>query len=130
MSRKNDPDNEWLRERLRAWDPVKDGNELDGRDRARMRRRVLAATSEPVRLGLPVRALAAAAVVVLIAALGWGIYDDAVMQPPGTVPASSEVRQAPAADPADEAERKSRQIQFSTPGGTRVVWTLDPDFEV
>ena len=126
MSRKNHPDNEWLRERLRAWDPVQDGSELDGQDRARMRRRVLAAVSEPVRLGLPVRALATAAVVVLTVALGWGIYDGAVMAPPGTAPTSSELRQTP----TEEAERKSRQIQFSTPGGTRVVWTLDPDFEV
>jgi hypothetical protein len=120
MSRKNHPDNEWLRERLRAWDPAQDGSELDGQDRARMRRRVLAAVSEPVRLGLPGRALATAAGVVLTVAVGWGIYDGAVMAPPGT----------PFTGPTEEAERKSRQIQFSTPGGTRVVWTLDPDFEV
>ena len=130
MNRKNDLDTEWLRESLRAWDPAKDGHELDALERARMRRRVLSATVEPVRLRMPVRALATAAVVVLTVALGWGIYDDVVLQPSATAPAGSAARHMPATGPAEETERKARQIQFATPGGTRVVWTLDPDFEV
>jgi hypothetical protein len=35
---------------------------------------------------------------------------------------------ASAVAPAANAER--RQVQFSTPGGTRVIWTLDPEFEL
>lgn len=34
----------------------------------------------------------------------------------------------PAAVPADRPE--VRQIQCTTPGGTRIVWTLDPDFRM
>ena len=130
MSRKNEPDTEWLRERLRDWDPAKDGQVLDGLERARMRRQVIAAAAEPARPGFPARTLAAAAVVVLAVALGWGIHDDAVMPPPVKAPAGSAAHHAPAGGPTEETDRKARQIQFSTPGGTRVVWTLDPDFEV
>ena len=32
------------------------------------------------------------------------------------------------ADSARPAER--RQLQFATPGGTRIIWTFDPDFSV
>ena len=130
MNRKSKVDTERLRDSLRDWDPVNDGNELDGVDRARMRRRVLNATVEPVRLGFPVRAMAVAAVVILAVALGWGIYDDAVMQPPAGTPTGPAAHGTPVAGPGEEAKREARQIQFSTPGGTRVVWTLDPDFEV
>jgi hypothetical protein len=128
MSRKNEPDTERLREILRDWDPAKDGQRLDGLERARMRRQVIAAVVEPVRLGFPMRALAAAAVVVLTVALGWGLYDDAVPPPPATVGPAA--HHAPAGGPTKATDRKARQIQFSTPGGTRVVWTLDPDFKV
>ena len=130
MSRKNEPDTEWLRESLRAWDPANDGQELDGTERARMRRRVLGAAVEPVRLGISVRVLAAAAVVLLTVALGWGIFDDTVRRVPTMAPESPAARHAPATGPDEDTERKARQIQFSTPGGTRVIWTLDPDFEV
>ena len=27
-------------------------------------------------------------------------------------------------------ERRARQIQFTAPGGTRIIWTLDPDFRL
>jgi hypothetical protein len=30
--------------------------------------------------------------------------------------------------PADGGER--RQIQFATPGGTRIIWTIDPEFRL
>ena len=32
------------------------------------------------------------------------------------------------AQPAPSGER--RQLQFSTPGGTRIIWTFDPDFSL
>ena len=34
---------------------------------------------------------------------------------------------APAGEPRLAAAR--RQLQFATPGGTRVIWVFDPDFE-
>jgi hypothetical protein len=35
---------------------------------------------------------------------------------------------SPAVVPADPGER--RQLQFSTPGGTRIIWVFDPEFEL
>jgi hypothetical protein len=31
-------------------------------------------------------------------------------------------------DSAD-ADRAARTVQFTAPGGTRIIWTLDPDFD-
>ncbi len=42
-----------------------------------------------------------------------------------------EVRTASAGDVASDAavpSVTSRQFQFSTPGGTRIVWVLNPDY--
>jgi hypothetical protein len=132
MSDKTKHDDGSLREILRAWDPAKDGRELAGAERALMRRRVLEAAAEPAGLGFRVQLLATAAVVMLAVIIGWGIYDGAGRQAPVTA------KEIPTTHPAatsgsntdGETERKARQIQFSTPGGTRVIWTLDPDFEV
>jgi hypothetical protein len=46
-----------------------------------------------------------------------------------SVPRAEEVRlaSAPVAPPVAEEEPQPRQIQFSTPGGTRVLWTLTPE---
>ena len=40
------------------------------------------------------------------------------------VPPQSVVADAP--EPADGR----RQFQFSTPGGTRIIWVFDPEFQV
>ncbi|MEO7275417.1 MAG: hypothetical protein ABIX28_18905 [Vicinamibacterales bacterium] len=39
---------------------------------------------------------------------------------------------APDVDAADLSARPAerRQLQFSTPGGTRIIWTFDPDFSL
>ncbi len=44
-------------------------------------------------------------------------------------------RRAPAtvdthARPAAAAASERTQVQFSTPGGTRIVWTIDPSFHI
>jgi len=38
------------------------------------------------------------------------------------------IREVPVPTGAASAQRT--QIHFSTPGGTRIVWTLDPDFQL
>ena len=38
------------------------------------------------------------------------------------------VRDVPSPTTSASAERT--QVHFSTPGGTRIVWTLDPDFQI
>ena len=125
MKRKHESDRDRLRETLRAGDPARDGREPDQREVARMRARVLSEPVEPVRAAVPFRALAAAALVCLVVALGWGIWYDATRQAPAAVQGSPAV----AADDTGTV-RASRQIRFSTPGGTRVVWTLTPDFDL
>ena len=32
--------------------------------------------------------------------------------------------------PSDAAVRSKRQLQFATPGGTRVIWVFDPDLHL
>jgi hypothetical protein len=38
------------------------------------------------------------------------------------------VRDVPSPTSSTSAQRT--QVHFSTPGGTRIVWTLDPDFQL
>jgi len=33
-------------------------------------------------------------------------------------------------EPAAAPQKHARQIQYATPGGTRIVWTLDPNFHM
>ena len=37
---------------------------------------------------------------------------------------------APVADPVPAASGDMRQLQFSTPGGTRIIWQFNPDFSL
>ena len=61
----------------------------------------------------------AAAVVLMIAA---GVTAGRRMPPPA----------APAAllDGGSAQPGERRQLQFATPGGTRIIWTFDPDFSL
>ena len=43
-------------------------------------------------------------------------------------PAESREEAVTAPAPAPDGER--RQLQFATPGGTRIIWTLDPQFKL
>lgn len=113
-----------VRELLRRGDPAADGCDPDTRQLARMRRRILDAAPPPPLRGLrPFPALALSALVVMLVAVGWNLMRPAV------VPAQFE-RQPVAGQPEPGSERRTRQLQFSTPGGTRVVWILDSDFGV
>ena len=111
-----------LRRILRDGDPAR-GPEHEGlsaADAAVMRRRVLNATSHPDVARTPwQQPLAVAAMIVLTMAAGVfaGLRfsaNEAVSDPPGV----SAPREAP------------RQLQFSTPGGTRIIWVFDPEFSV
>jgi len=33
-------------------------------------------------------------------------------------------------EPAAAPQKQVRQVQYATPGGTRIVWTLDPNFHM
>lgn len=121
---KNHETDDRLSDWLRAGDPAGDGCEPTVAETAAMRRRVLDSRPENPHLSLrisPVWALAAA--LLLAVALGRG-FAPGVVGPAGVV--------SPAVTPARPAAQApaQRQIQFDTPGGTRVVWVLDTEFEV
>ena len=67
------------------------------------------------RVSRPLLALAASLALTLL--LGWQLTR--------TTGLSS--RTSPGGSTETEA---ARQLQFTTPGGTRVIWTLDPNFEI
>ena len=108
-----------LRELLRAGDPLSPGEELQKADANHMRRTVLAASPRFARRRQWRMALAAATLAAVTAGaylLSPGSWD--LRRDPGLVPAGG--GSVAVADPRD------RQIQFTTRGGTRVIWVLRP----
>lgn len=108
---------------LRDGDPAGDLLEAAGLSPAQaaaMRRVVLNATGQPDVLRTPWQqplAVAAVLATTIAAGLVAGRFLSPV-EPPATAPAAS----APA--------EGRRQFQFSTPGGTRIIWVFDPEFQV
>ena len=109
---------DWLREA----DPVPDERGMSAEEIAAMRRRVVAAARTP--RGAVVewkRTLAIAAAVALMAGAGIDTARRTARQV--AVPARD-------AAPAALAAAGRTQLQFSTPGGTRIIWTIDPAFQL
>jgi hypothetical protein len=111
-----------LRALLQDGDPVRAEQGLAAADAERMRRRVVTAAAEPAPGWTPWhRPLAVAAIVVLAVVLGT-IRNDRTIAP------------APAAtDPVGSAgsgDGGRRQLQFSTPGGTRIIWIFDENLRL
>jgi ferric-dicitrate binding protein FerR (iron transport regulator) len=98
---------------LREHDPAAEAIEAVRAER--MRRAVLDATRHATRQASPWtwRVVLAGATVVLLAA---GAGDD------GRAPG----HRLDTSSPASSGER--RQVQFDTPGGTRIIWEINPDF--
>ena len=112
------PDND-LREWLQRGDPASDEDKMTLEETSLMRQRILATARETrgPRF-LPLAALAGAV------ALGAVLL---LLRPaPVTMEYSTTVRPAV----AETSQRSARQVQFTTDSGTRIVWTLDPDFEL
>lgn len=107
---------------LQAADPLRNEPALSASDVQRMRQAVLNAEQPSASpLNWWPRALAAAALVVLLAIAGaLGGRNDRRPVDPGDA--------TKVAAPRDPAER--RQLQFETPGGTRIIWTIDPEFKL
>lgn len=110
-----------LRALLRDADPLRDEPSLPTADARDMRRRVLGAAQMPPVLSFQ-RALPVAALVVMMIVAGMAAGRRFADQ------------QAPSyggdlAQPA-RADGGRRQVQFATPGGTRIIWTIDPDFQM
>jgi hypothetical protein len=111
-----------LRQRLRDSDPLQHESGLSAEEIKRMRRALAAAAhAAPVAGGgwrWPVGIIAFAALTVA-----------AGLMLPRRMPAEAVDGGGPrSALPAGSDMRT--QVHFSTPGGTRIVWTLDPDFQL
>lgn len=139
---------EGLRSLLREGDPADDGREPSAEETARLRARVLDAARAPTgderraavihphcapdaaesRVRWTSAAVAAAALfaVLVLGAVAFRVSRSAPTatgQPAleaGATGATGEI-------PVPHLERAPRQIQFTTPGGTRVVWMLYPE---
>lgn len=110
-----------IRSLLDEADPLRREPELSEADATRMRSVIVSAARQPGRpspFWSGALALAAAAVLAVVA----GTLGERSLP---TRQVSSQIE--PAIAPAAIGER--RQLQFSTPGGTRIIWTLDPEFQ-
>ena len=114
-----------LKAALRGGDPVARGSGLSAADAAAIRRAVIAAADAQERMVAPwprpiflAATLAAAVIVGLAAGMGrpWS----------GRTPARLHSMASQAASASSVAER--RQLQFATPGGTRIIWVFDTEF--
>lgn len=111
--------------RTRFRDALRD-DETDGlsaRDRLIMRRVVV--ESVPAERHSDVsflwwRPLAVGAVIALMVASGLVVGR--------RLPVADDENAGVVQSPPDGGER--RQVQFSTPGGTRIIWTIDPNFKL
>ena len=110
-----------LADLMREGDPLTRDPRLSDVEAAAIRRRVVNAAGEQTLRRLAWRdAVAMAAAVAFIIAVG--VVSGRRLPPPAVSARATE------ADGARPAER--RQLQFATPGGTRIIWTFDSDFSV
>jgi len=105
---------------LRDGDPVALEPEMSAADVQAVRRAVLAAlaTTDRATSRWPGPLLAGAAVTAALAAgVFLGLRTPAHVSPIET-----------ALTHASDAEGTHRQLQFASPGGTRIIWVFDPEF--
>lgn len=108
------------------------GDEDDERlgidEAAAMRRVVVAAARddgrEPARMWLP--PLAVAATVIVMVAIGVTLGQRFDARPIATGPSDG----ADTDDPVKTTPDRARQLQFSTPGGTRIIWIFNSDLDL
>ncbi len=116
------PDNDSRNDELRRWlhrgDPASGDADLTLEETRLMRRRILGTVPEKRRSRfIPLAVLAGAAALAAVL----------LLRPvPVTLESSTTVRPSV----AERSERPARQVLFTTESGTRIVWTLDPEFEL
>lgn len=110
-----------LNRQLRAADPVGTDPGLSSVDAARLRRVMLAAADAPEARAPRAATLALVSVFTLAVVLGV-----AAARKNATTP------DADAGSSGGEVTPLARvtQVHFSTPGGTRIIWTIDPAFQL
>lgn len=107
---------------LREGDPAATDEGLSLEQVHALRRAMLNAARRPDVVRTPwQRPLAVAAMIALTVGAGIFAGQRLAQTPPGRL-------DSPAAAAAPAEGR--RQLQFSTPGGTRIIWVFDPDFSM
>lgn len=113
---------------LKEADPLAREDALSPQDVQRMRREMLAAP--PVREALlplwrrPLAFAAAAAIVITaITVVGHRSRSTQSFDDPSAAPAA-------AADGGSSGAMTTRQLQFATPGGTRIIWIFDENLRL
>jgi hypothetical protein len=110
-----------LRTLLRQHDPAL-GARLADEERYRIRAAMFDARPRPVRFWKRVAATVMSLIVLLTMAFG-------LMRSEALGPSGAEAV-APDRPTAGSPDRQSRRVEYTTPGGTRVIWTLDPSFRM
>lgn len=111
-----------IRALLSDADPLRSEPVLSSDDVRAMRKRVMdAAAARPARPRPWRRAMAAAALLTIITGAGMVASRRFVTNPNAVGP-------SPPPGSVDVGERL--QVQFATPGGTRIIWTINPDFRL
>jgi hypothetical protein len=67
---------------------------------------------------------------VLAVAVAAGLVAARSVEPTGLPNQPSLVRQPEMSQPAPAPTQDLRQLQFATPGGTRIIWEFDPQFSL
>ena len=110
-----------LRRHLQAGDPLRHEPALAPDHIERMRRVIVTAAGEP-RTRVSATAFALVAGLASAAAAGvWLVGGTSATRTSGTTTF--------AANAGEPANAPRRQVQFSTPGGTRLIWVFNPQFE-
>jgi hypothetical protein len=109
-----------LQDRLRNADPVPRETALSPDTVANMRRAVIvAAHASPMRQVFWGRQLTMAACLTVMVLTG--------VVAARRVPTAAREGFGPTTAPVSD---QRTQVRFSTPGGTRIIWTLDPEFQL
>jgi hypothetical protein len=132
MSREPERSPDRLAAILRAADPVREEPGLRAEEAVSMRRAILREAPEGQRHELRAPLAAAALAVAALAVVLLLAFMPRAAVRPGSSPDPASGRPA-ATSPhavAGRGERGVRTIHFVTSGGTRVIWSLDPGFDV
>jgi hypothetical protein len=111
-----------VRRWLRDADPIAEEPALSFADVQRIRRRVVSDAGRPRPAWWPRPLVVGATVATTLAVgviLGQQLQRDRALRQTETV-----------GDWPIRVEPPRRQVQFATPGGTRIVWVIDPDFDL
>ena len=110
-----------LRRLLEDADPLRVEPALPATEAQAIRRALLAAADSAPAVFFP-RALPVAALVLVMIVAG--------ALAGRRLPAREPLRVALAAGDLAGTGGERRQVQFATPGGTRIIWTIDPNFQL